>query len=414
MAFVRALLDGSPRRDFAVELWDGTRLDATRGSHERFTLVLRHPGALGRLLRARSDLAIGESYVYDDIDIRGDIEAAVATARGLLAAPPLSHSQLIAWRRRLGRLPAQPRPGRSIAARLRGTRSSVERDRHAVAYHYDRSNEFFATFLDVRMVYSCGYFTRPDQGLDEAQEQKLELICRKLRLQPGDRLLDVGCGWGALLIHAAQRHDVTAVGITLSEPQAVLARERIAAAGVGDRCRVELADYRRFDDRRPFDKLASIGMVEHVAPDGLRDYFGHASRLLRPGGVMLNHGIARMAEGPRSQFIRAYVFPDAELSRLPFTLTAAEAAGFEVRDVESLREHYALTLRHWVRRLEAHHEEAAAAAGEETYRVWRLYMAGSANAFSANRISVYQTLLVKPRDDRSGLPLTRHDWYVDG
>jgi cyclopropane-fatty-acyl-phospholipid synthase len=294
---------------------------------------------------------------------------------------------------------------------MHGRRSSVRRDQRAVRFHYDRSNEFFALFLDPRMVYSCAYFAHETDSLSTAQEQKLDLVCRKLRLRPGQRLLDIGCGWGALIVHAARHYGVDAVGLTLSPQQANLARERIDAEGLADRCRVETSDYREFAEDG-FDAVASIGMVEHVAPELLPDYFAVAHRALRPGGVMLNHGITTTdPDGTRSQFIRRYVFPDADLSPLHAVLGAASQAGLEVRDVEGLREHYTLTLRHWLRRLEAHHDDAVRSTGEDTYRVWRLYMAGAANAFDANRLGIFQTLLVRPDHDRSGLPLTRADWY---
>jgi len=251
--------------------------------------------------------------------------------------------------------------------------------------------------------------------LDTAQERKLDYICRKLRLKPGQRLLDIGCGWGGLVIHAAQHYGVEALGITLSEPQAELANQRIAEAGLSGRCQVKVLDYREVNDWGGFDALASVGMFEHVGEDLLEVYFRQAFRLLRPGGLFLNHGIAHRATDPKTKgptFSNTYVFPDGELVPISTTLRVAEAVGFEVRDVESLREHYALTLRHWVRRLEAHHGEALRYVDEPTYRVWRLFMSGSAHGFTMGRLNVYQSLLVKqgPRGE-NGLPLTRADLY---
>jgi cyclopropane-fatty-acyl-phospholipid synthase len=266
------------------------------------------------------------------------------------------------------------------------------------------------------MVYSCAYFESPGDDLDTAQEQKLDAICRKLRLSAGQRLLDVGCGWGGLVMHAATHYGVTATGITLSQPQADLANARIAEMGLADLCRVEVQDYREASPKEKYDALVSVGMFEHVGEAWLPAYFSQAWRLLRPGGVFLNHGIARDTVERRilgPSFSKTYVFPDGELVPIHVTLQAAEEAGFEVRDVESLREHYAMTLRHWVGRLESHHEQALHFVDEPTYRVWRLFMSGSARGFAIGKLNLYQALLVRPGvGGRSGLPLTRDDWYI--
>lgn len=297
---------------------------------------------------------------------------------------------------------------------MSGRLHSISRDRDAVAYHYDISNEFYALWLDRRLVYSCGYFTDPADDLDAAQERKLDYTCRKLRLTPGERLLDIGCGWGGLLLYAATRYGAEGVGITLSRPQADLANERIREAGQGDRCRVLVCDYREMDGAGAFDKIASVGMVEHVGESRLPEYFRRAFRLLRPGGVFLNHGIAAnpaYPAPPGPSFSDHYVFPDGELPPLGVTLRAAEDQGFEVRDVENLREHYILTLGHWRRRLEERCAEARRIAGEAIYRTWRLYLAGAAHTFSVGKNNVYQALLSRHDRGRTGLPLTRADWY---
>ena len=415
LALLQDLFGEFHPRNFAIRLWDGTTWNAEVGQPARFTLVLQHPGALRRMFWPPSELALGEAYIYDDFDIQGDIVGVYDLAVHFIDKE-WSVVDRLRYAKRLLSLPADGRAriGRQ-AAELHGDPHSVERDRLAVRYHYDVSNDFFALWLDERMVYSCAYFASPDDDLDMAQERKLDYICRKLRLRQGERLLDIGCGWGGLVSHAAQGYGVEALGITLSQPQADLANERIRQAGLADRCRVELRDYREIDEPDGYDKLVSVGMFEHVGEALLTEYFERAFRLLRPGGAFLNHAIAVNATLPSPHgpsFGDRYVFPDGELVPISATLRAAERAGFEVRDVESLREHYALTLRNWVQRLESRHDEARRATDEVTYRVWRLFMSGSAYGFETNRLNVYQALLVKPDQGRSGLPLTRADWYA--
>ncbi len=361
----------------------------------------------------RSDLSIAEAYIYDDFDIEGDIYAIYPVGEWLL------HQNLTpADRLRLGwdllHIPGERKinPATRQAARVRGRRHSAERDRQAVTYHYDVSNDFYALFLDKNMMYSCAYFENGDEDLDTAQERKLDYLCRKLRLKPGERLLDIGCGWGGLVIHAAKHYGVEALGITLSQPQADLANERIRQAGLEKRCRVEVRDYRHVDGK--FDKLVSVGMFEHVGEKLLPIYFQKAWDLLEEGGVFLNHGIARDANIPWNRgatFNNRYVFPDGELEPIYLTLREAERVGFDVRDVENLREHYALTLRHWVHNLEMHHKKALEYVDETTYRVWRLFMSGSAYGFEDGRLKLFQTLLLKAPHRPGGLPWTRADWY---
>ncbi len=399
-----------------VRLWDGSLWPDN--APRPVTLALKHPGALRAMFLPGSELGLAEAYLYDDFDIEGNVEEVMRMADRLSSATGGWRKKLRAARD-LVRLPASGEhdTGRRGPARLSGKQHSIERDRQAVTYHYNVSNDFYQLWLDKRMVYSCAYFNTPEDELDAAQEQKLEHICRKLRLRPGMRLLDVGCGWGGLVIYAAQHYGVDATGITLSEPQASLAEQRIREAGLSERCRVRVQDYREVSDETGYDALVSVGMFEHVGAALLPTYFEQAWKLLRPGGVFLNHGIASRATDESetgATFNNTYVFPDGELVPVNVTLHAAEESGFEVRDVESLREHYAMTLRHWVRRLEAHHAQAVNFVDEATYRVWRLFMSGSADGFSNGRLNVYQSLLVRPDEEgRSGLPLTRQDWYKE-
>src|SRR5947209_12325176 len=384
LSLLQDLLGAIPQRNFAVRLWDGTvwKPDPDAGEPPRFTLVLQHPGALRKMFLPPSELNLGEAFIYNDFDVEGNLAEAFAFGDYVMEERWGKMAQ-VRYGKRLLSLPntGQPRPD-DMAAKLHGRRHSKERDRQAIAFHYNRSNDFYALWLDKRMVYSCAYFATPDDDLDTAQERKLDYICRKLRLHPGERLLDIGCGWGGLIMYAAQHYGVEALGITLSQQQVIWARERIREAGLESRCRVELWDYREV--KGTYDKLVSVSMFEQVGEALLPTYFKQAWQLLRPGGVFLNHGIAASATAPSSQepsFVTRYVFPDGELVPISTTLKAAEVNGFEVRDLESLREHYVYTLRNWVSRLEEHADEAKRATDEVTYRIWRLYMAGSAHSF---------------------------------
>lgn len=413
--FLQTVLGDYHPRDFAVEFWDGSTWAAETDT-PLFTVVLTHPGALRRMFLPPNELTLGESYIFGDFQIRGSLYDVMHLAEFLLDQMHWGIGQQLQAAWSLLRLPRALPANTERRAELGGEQHSITRDRQAVRYHYDVSNEFYSLFLDERMVYSCAYFADAGESLDAAQARKLDYICRKLRLQPGDRLLDIGCGWGALVMHAAREYGAFAHGITLSERQAEFAEERIAAAGLEDRCRVEILDYREVADEGGYDKLVSVGMVEHVGSKALSVYFDQAWRLLRPGGLFLNHGIATLqGQEPRMpSFTLKYVFPDGELLPINRMLRFAEVAGFEVRDVESLREHYSLTLKHWVQRLQANRERALELVDPVTYRIWELYMSGARHIFDVQTNNIYQALLLKDDDHRSHLPLTREDWYAEG
>lgn len=404
-------LTSRERFDFHIKLWDGAHF--TFGSFPQFTLTINHPSALRTMLNSPDELTLGELFVQGDLDIDGDFDCALRFAEHLVTTPPILQDSLLRTLSHV--LPAKNDNEPEVRGnRLTGTVHSLARDRAAIAYHYDLSSDFYRLWLDSHMLYSSAYFECSEENLEAAQKRKLDYICRKLRLKSSDKLLDLGCGWGGLVIHASQNYGVQAYGITLSVPQADLARERIRSAGLEDRCSVRICDYRELEEQERYDKIASIGMFEHVGRDMLGVYFNQAWRLLRPGGVLLNSGITASTtyKRPGASFIDRYVFPDGDLVPLHDAIQTAEECGFEVRDIEQLREHYALTLDRWVRNLEEHAREAQQMVGNETYRIWRLYMSASARAFRIGRIQLYQLLLSKPDKGHSDIPLTRKDWYM--
>jgi cyclopropane-fatty-acyl-phospholipid synthase len=381
-----------PHRPFAVRFWDGTGVRATEPGAPTFTI--RSPRALAHLLRAPGELGLGRAYVEGLIEI-DDIDGALLIV-DTFAPPRLGAGQIGRLAVALVRACGLTRPPRAPATelRLRGQRHTLTRDRRAVRHHYDAGNEFFALFLDRSMTYSCAYFAGGAGTLEEAQEAKLELVCRKLGLREGKRVLDVGCGWGSFVVHAALRHGVHAVGITLSEQQAQLARQRAREAGVADRVEVRVADYREITDG-PFDAIASIGMVEHVGEERIDLYAQRLRGLLPPGGRLLNHGIAKLAdfdtpdEGP---FSERFVFPDGVPLPLSRVLRALERAGLVTTHVEGLQSDYAKTTSHWIERFDAHWDDAVRLAGIERARVWHLYLRAARQGFETGWASVYQVL----------------------
>lgn len=421
---------------FGVRLWDGWQWSIPGDGSPACTIVVKEPDALTALCASPNEITLGEAFVHGNLDVEGDLFSAFAIAEHVFARPRRLRHQIV---QRLGAAVF----GLGQFVKL-GAASSRRRDRASIAYHYDQPVDFFAPWLGKTLAYSCAYFRAPGQSLDQAQEQKLELVCRKLRIEPGERFLDIGCGWGSLPLHAAQQHRARAHGITLSREQARTAQSRIQRAGLERCCAVEFCDYRDLErglqhalepdpardvdssrgnsletssgrNGNAFDKIASIGMFEHVGLKNLPLYFGVTRRLLRPGGLMLNHGIARASAAPfrKDSFVSRYVFPDGRLVTLPQALDAAESQGLEVRDVENLREHYELTLRRWVAGLRENASSLLRLVPETTYRIWLLYMAGSAAAFRRGDIAVYQALLSRPERGNSRLPLTREDWYTE-
>jgi cyclopropane-fatty-acyl-phospholipid synthase len=383
-----------------------------------FTLVLRDPMLLRRLVTQGGPVLLADAYFRGQIDVEGDLYSALAL-KGHFEELALPWRDKLAMLLDAWRLPSRQETAHreSMLHRL-AQRFSKQHTRHsdrqAIAFHYDVSNAFYALWLDRQRVYSCAYFITPDDTLNQAQENKLEHICRKLRLQGGERLLDIGCGWGALVCWAARHHGVRAHGITLSQAQHDFAQQRIAAEGLQGQVSVELRDYRDLQGTAVYDKVSSIGMFEHVGLANMPTYLAAVQRVLRPGGLFLNHGITHDEEGwnhtVATEFINRYVFPDGEFDCVSNIQLGMERAGFEIQDVEALRRHYALTLRHWVQRLEANRDVALCEVDEPTYRVWRLYMAACALEFEAGGTGIYQ-ILASRRGVETSLPLTRADLY---
>jgi cyclopropane-fatty-acyl-phospholipid synthase len=406
---VRSVLGDPP--PVRIEFWDGSALGSDDGVG---TLVLRSPNALRRLLWSPNQLGLARAYITTELDAEGDIfemSAALRAAlpediRSTVAQVPAA----IRAARRLGVL-GRPLPPPALEARLHGGRHSARRDAAAIQHHYDVGNDFYRLVLGPAMTYSCARFVDATTDLAMAQARKHDLICRKLGLDTmtGGRLLDVGCGWGSMVIHAATHYDVTAVGVTISEAQATRARERVAEAGVADRVEIRLQDYRDIGGQQ-YDAISSIGMSEHVGHQNLDRYYRLLHDALRPEGRLLNHAISKVGGSKlgRTSFVGRYVFPDGELIDVGESVLSMERSGFEVRDVESLREHYDRTLRAWVANLEAAWDEAVDLVGVERARVWRLYMAASAMAFADGEIAIHQVLGVVPSPTgASGMPPTR-------
>lgn len=380
----------------ALELWNGQAVQLAEAPAVK--VRINRPNALLHL--AKPSLGkLAKSYVERDIDLTGATRDIIRLGESLcddVGCVDKKGSRFLSW-----------------------WRHSKPSDRKNISYHYDVSNDFYGLWLDARRVYSCAYFRSPDDTLDVAQEQKLEHICRKLHLKPGERFLDIGCGWGGLILWAAERHGVHATGITLSQNQYEYVQQQIAARGLAGRVEVHLMDYRDVPETEPFDKIASVGMFEHVGRANLGKYFAKIHRLLKPGGLVMNHGITAASRNSGglgsgiSEFIDQYVFPGGELVHVSEVVESLSEQGLECWDAECLRPHYARTLWHWVERLEANAAEAKRLVGEEKFRIWQIYMAGSAHAFERGWMSLFQILAGKPLPDgRLPYPLTREHVYA--
>jgi cyclopropane-fatty-acyl-phospholipid synthase len=421
MSLVEQLL-GTPV-PMRIRAWDGSEA----GPPGAPALVVRNRRALRRLLWKPGELGLARAWVAGDLGIDGDLYTALDLMAGLIwdrgedarslaraVRDPEVRAAAGGLAKLAGFLPPPPPPREEIR-RVRGHLHTRRSDRRAISHHYDVGNDFYEIVLGPSMVYSCAYWAAPDGTLEDAQRDKLELVCHKLGLKPGQRLLDVGCGWGSMALHAARAYGVSVVGVTLSQEQATYARKRVADEGLTDLVEIRVQDYRDVADG-PYDAISSIGMAEHVGAERYLEYARDLYALLKPGGRLLNHQIARRPRRDESSysvdaFIDAYVFPDGELAPIGTTVTQLERAGFEVRDVESLRAHYALTLRRWVANLEAEWAQAQRLTSPGRARVWRLYMAASALAFERNRIGVNQVLAVRtPESGASGLPLRARTW----
>ncbi len=392
------------------ELWDGTIID---GDIKTTKVVIKYPWTLREMFLNPSELSMAEAYLYGDMDIIGEIYGIFPLADHL-TEKNFKLSEKAKFFNLLRKLPKRDTSYEKCHAKLKGEKHSKERDAEAISYHYDVSNDFYKLFLDRNMQYSCAYFESPEEHIDVAQKRKMDYICKKLNLKPGDRLLDIGTGWGGLIIYAAKNYGVYARGITLSKNQYEFGKKWIEDEGLGDKCEIYFMDYRDVKREEKFDKIVSVGMFEHVGAKNYKKYMGIAYDILKDGGLFLNHGISVRADlygVSRSTFSENYVFPDGELLPIYFTTQIAEETGFEVRDIECLRDHYALTLRNWVKRIEKNEDKAKEFAGDVKYRIWRLYMAGSVYQFEKGEIGVYQTLLIKKGKAGKELPLSRKLWY---
>lgn len=396
---------------FMIRLWNDKIL-RIGNDFSAFTLNIKHAGVLRDLILFRDPIRLAEAYFDGSIEVEGDFDAAMGL-RYYLEGLKLPFTKKLALAIKVLSLSNDKSPQRLQFVRT--DESPRQNDKESIAFHYDISNDFYRLWLDDRMIYSCAYFDSPEQNLEQAQCNKLDHICRKLRLQPGEHYLDIGCGWGALVCWAAKHYGVYAHGITLSQSQYEYAYEEVKRQKLQGRVTIELRDYRDLPPVAAYDKVSSIGMFEHVGLKNLPNYFSIVNQVLNPNGLFLNHGITTDESGwgkcVATRFINRHVFPDGELETVSTIQALMENENFEITDVEGLRPHYALTLRHWVHRLEKNYEEAVTLVGERTYRIWRLYLTGCAMQFEQGATGIYQILAVRKNNSFPPLPLTRRDLY---
>ena len=398
---------------FVIDLWNGSKLHIG-DSFSAFTLKIKDAGVLRDLVLFRDPVRLAEAYFDGAIEVDGDFNAALGLRHYLEDLKlPLRTKLSLALKTLLLH---QGRSSLPIQIKRNGELPS-QNGKETITFHYDISNDFYQLWLDKRMIYSCAYFEHAQQNLEQAQCNKLDHICRKLRLQRGEHFLDIGCGWGALVCWAAKHYGVEAHGITLSQSQYEYACAEVSRQGLNGQVTIELRDYRELETSACYDKISSIGMFEHVGVKNLPTYFSVVHRLLKPNGLFLNHGITTDESGwgncVSSRFINRHVFPDGELETVSTIQSLMEDADFEIYDVEGLRPHYALTLRHWVNRLEQNYATAVSLVGERNYRIWRLYMTGCALQFEQGQTGIYQILAVRKNSSFPPLPLTRRDLYDD-
>jgi cyclopropane-fatty-acyl-phospholipid synthase len=407
------------RDDYTVRLWDGSHwLSPSRNEGVRlsFTLVLNHPGSLRSMFERPSMLSLGEAFLSGSFDVEGDLIAACSLGDHLLRLrlSPMQKTKLALQIRTLPKPPVPASAEGRPRAVLSGRAGSRDRLRDAIAYHYDLPEDFWKLWLDPTLAYSCAYFKDHTDSLNVAQANKLDYVCRKLYLSKGERLLDLGCGWGGLVVFAATHYGVTATGITLSRTQAEYGSHVVQQLGLQKLCQIQHLDFRDYECTEQYDKIACVGAIEHVPPGDLKAFFEHTRKLLKPGGLFLNHGItASVMEDhpPGPSFVDNYVFPDHGVTAVWRQLRAAEEAGFEVRDVECLREHYLRTCTEWLRRIEEKELALTLQSNRPTQRLFRLYVAAQAYYFGVGANNIYQVLLARSESKPLCIPLTRAGWY---
>ncbi|VAW55247.1 Cyclopropane-fatty-acyl-phospholipid synthase [hydrothermal vent metagenome] len=392
----------------AIQLWNGNLYAGE--ANPICTIQIHHPGILRDMVLRRNLIKIAEAFITGHISVTGDLETVFQLEAHLNAFKPnlRTRLQLVFNALRLTSL-----TNKNFDNQLRAGEAQQDNSRQAISHHYDVGNNFYRLWLDQNMIYSCAYFSNAEQSLDQAQQDKLDYICRKLRLQPGQTLLDIGCGWGALAIWAARHYAVKVRGITLSKAQYEFANNRIKEEGLEGRINITLTDYRDLAEESQYDRIVSVGMFEHIGIKNFPVYFNKIKKLLKPGGVFLNHGITikdNLLKSPLKRFINQYIFPDGELARISDVNNAMEQAGFEIVDVESLRRHYAMTLRCWVQALLKEKKQAMKLTSNKTFRLWQLYMSGFAYYFDEGTVNLHQ-ILVTHQHDHLTIPLRRNDMY---